>query len=230
MFVAAYLPYFFTVAGVNNPMGIAQGAYAIQLVGNMVSWFLVDRLGRRPLIVWGMAATTVLLFVIGCVAIPANNQQALSAMVALMAFWGFLYQATLGAVSFAVGGETPTARLRQKTYSINIMSSTAAGTLVSQLLPYLINPTDGNLGGKVAFVFFGLSMPLAIYFFFCLPEMKGRTYLELEEMFQQEIPARKFKEYVSTAQLAESEARKAVVVPRDQRNRNEIWAALTTSQ
>ncbi|EEY16599.1 maltose permease [Verticillium alfalfae VaMs.102] len=42
------------------------------------------------LIVQGIAAMTVLLFVIGCFAIPTNNQQALSAMVALMAFWGFL--------------------------------------------------------------------------------------------------------------------------------------------
>jgi len=37
------LRYFFLLAGVNNPLGIAQSAYAIQLFGNICSWPLVDR-------------------------------------------------------------------------------------------------------------------------------------------------------------------------------------------
>ncbi|KAF7589223.1 hypothetical protein BBP40_004565 [Aspergillus hancockii] len=42
-----------------------------------------------------------------------------------MGLWGQLYQGTLVAVAYAVGGETPTPRLRQKTHAINIMSATA---------------------------------------------------------------------------------------------------------
>lgn len=105
------------------------------------------------------------------------------------------YQLTLGAVACAVGGETPAARLRQKTYSINLMCSTASLCLVSQVTPLLINPTNANLGAKVAFVFFALSAPLCVYMFFNFPEMKGRTYLELEEMFPKELPARQLKNY-----------------------------------
>ena len=37
-----------------------------------------------------------------------------------------------------------------------------------------------------------------MYLYFCLPEMKGRTYLELQEMFQNRVPARKFKGYRCT--------------------------------
>lgn len=33
--------------------------------------------------------------------------------------------------------------------------------------------------------------------YFCLPETKGRSAAELDEMFEAKIPARKFKDYVS---------------------------------
>jgi hypothetical protein len=92
------------------------------------------------------------------------------------------------------------------------MVTTAAGAMVSQVLPYLINPTSANLGGKVAFVFFGLSLPLCFYFFFCLPEMKGRSYLELEELFRLEVPARKFKDYKVVAVVDTSDGKSPVEV------------------
>ncbi|KAI8226404.1 General alpha-glucoside permease [Colletotrichum sp. SAR 10_96] len=145
---ASYLDYFFTIAGVGNPIGIAQVCYSIQLLGNICSWFLVKRTGRRPLIVWGIISMSALLLLIGGLSVIENNQQALAAVVALMALWGFLYQLSIGAVAFAVGGETPSPRLRQKTYSITIMSNTSAGCLVTQLIPFLINPSNANLGGK----------------------------------------------------------------------------------
>ena len=36
---------------------------------------------------------------------------------------------------------------------------------------------------------------MCVYLYFCLPELKGRTYLEIQEMFQEGVPARKFKTY-----------------------------------
>lgn len=77
------------MAGVNNAVGIAQGAYAIQLVGNIMSWFAIDKLGRRPMIVYGSIVLTSLLLVIGGIS-TLGNQAALSAMVALMCIWGLL--------------------------------------------------------------------------------------------------------------------------------------------
>ncbi|KAJ4204142.1 hypothetical protein NW759_014979 [Fusarium solani] len=216
-FIAGYLPYFFTIAGVANPIGIAQISYSIQLLGNITSWFVVDRVGRRPLAVYGLMAMTATLLVIGGLGTIQDSRAALTATVALMSVWGFLYQFTLGAVAYAVGGETPAPRVRQKTYSINLMCSTACLCLVSQMTPLLINPTNANLGAKVAFVFFGLSVPLCIYLYFFFPEMKGRSYLELEEMFQKNVPARQFKNYKCDVRIDGTEkGDKAVSVVHDE--------------
>jgi SP family general alpha glucoside:H+ symporter-like MFS transporter len=75
------------------------------------------------------------------------------------------------------------------------MFTTLSATLVSQVIPVLINPSSVNLGAKIAFVFFAPSLLICIYLYFCFPEMKGRSYLELEEMFQKRIPARQFESY-----------------------------------
>ncbi|KAJ5988079.1 hypothetical protein N7481_003289 [Penicillium waksmanii] len=194
-FVSGYLTYYFKLAGVNDAIALAQVAFAIQLFGNICSWPLVDRLGRRPMIVGGMIIMTMGLLVIGGIS-TIGSSSALKATVAFMTLWGFLYQATLGAVAYAVGGETPSPLLRQKTYSINIMSATAVSCAVLQILPYLLNTDEANIGGKICFIFFGLSLPMCVYLYFCLPELKGRTVAEIQEMFQAGLPARKFKDYV----------------------------------
>jgi len=84
------------------------------------------------------------------------------------------------------------------------MSATAVSCAVNQILPYLLNPDKANLGGKITFVFFGTSLPVCLYLFFCLPEMKGRSVVEIEEMFTERVPARKFKDYQSNVVVAES--------------------------
>lgn len=58
--------------------------------------------------------------------------------------------------------------------------------------PYLINPTEANLKGKTAYFWFGTACLAAIWAFFRLPECRGRTYEELDVMFHQKVPARKF--------------------------------------
>ncbi|KAH9894604.1 general substrate transporter [Xylariomycetidae sp. FL2044] len=212
-FVVSYFTYFFSLAGVGNALGIAQASYAIQFLGNIISWPLVDRLGRRPLFVGGSIIMTALLLVIGGVSLIPGTAGA-KAMVGLMAVWGFLvraelskwnaalsltldqYQGTVGSVAYAIGGETPAPTLRQKTYSINAMQYWCVNTVFLQAIPYMINPDQGNLGGKVGFVFFGLSLPMCIFQYFNLPEMKGRNYAELQEMFDRKLPARQFKDYV----------------------------------
>lgn len=194
-FLTGYLTYYFRLAGVDNALAVGQGAFAIQIAGNIVSWFLVDRVGRRPLFNGGAYVMTCLLLVIGGLG-TLTTRPALLATTALMCLWGFLYQMTLGAVAYAICGETPSVRLRQKTYSLNMMISTAISTVIIQVTPFLINTDHANLGAKICFIFFALSLPTCIVLHFYLPELKGRNYAECQEMFARKVPARQFKTFV----------------------------------
>jgi hypothetical protein len=71
-------------------------------------------------------------------------------------------------------------------------------------IPYAINPDQGDMRGKLAFVFFGFSLASIVYCFFCLPETKGRTFAELDVMFFENTKTRDFKNYVFENENADS--------------------------
>lgn len=52
---------------------------------------------------------------------------------------------------------------------------------------------SGNLGAKVYLIFAGCMLVCLVFTFFYFPEVKGRTPAEVDEMFQDRLPARKFK-------------------------------------
>jgi hypothetical protein len=132
-----------------------------------------------------MVALTSTLLIIGALGTIQSKSSAMKAIIAFMSIWGLLvclfsiflllahangrnhqYQLALGAVGYAVGGETPAPLVRQKTYAITQMVMTVLSVIVSQVFPYLINPTAANLGAKVTFAFFGPSILYAFTFTF----------------------------------------------------------------
>jgi len=61
------------------------------------------------------------------------------------------------------------------------------------VLPYLFNPDKANLGAKVTFIFGAISILCTIYLWVCQPECANLSFEELDELFMNHIPARKFK-------------------------------------
>jgi SP family general alpha glucoside:H+ symporter-like MFS transporter len=59
-------------------------------------------------------------------------------------------------------------------------------------IPYLFNPDQANLGGKIMLIFLGISLPGFIYFLLRLPETQGRSFEEIDELYARGISPRKF--------------------------------------
>jgi SP family general alpha glucoside:H+ symporter-like MFS transporter len=57
----------------------------------------------------------------------------------------------------------------------------------------MLNPGAWNWGAKSGLFYAGTCFCCFIWAFFRLPEPKGRTYGELDILFEKRIPARKFK-------------------------------------
>lgn len=63
-----------------------------------------------------------------------------------------------------------------------------------ELLAYSLGQADNDaVGGKCGYVWGGTALATLITAYFCLPEMKGRSYREIDIMFQRRIPARQFE-------------------------------------
>jgi SP family general alpha glucoside:H+ symporter-like MFS transporter len=54
---------------------------------------------------------------------------------------------------------------------------------------------EANMRGKLGFFFGGLSLISLVWCYFRLPETMGRTYEELDLMFEKGVKTRDFKNY-----------------------------------
>jgi hypothetical protein len=101
-------------------------------------------------------------------------------------------------VASIVAAETSSLRLRGKTLGLSWIVNGLSARVFSIAIPYLYNPDAGNLGGKTGYLFAGLSLTGTIITWFIVPEMKGCNAAEIDEMFEQGLPAREFRHWVSS--------------------------------
>jgi SP family general alpha glucoside:H+ symporter-like MFS transporter len=118
-FVSCYSTYYQQMVGYDTAttysLNIVQNILAI--TGNVCSWFLIDRIGRRPLSCYGMLMLTILLLVTGGLAC-VGTKSATKGTVALLLLYNWLYSITIGATAYPILIETPTSRLRTRTAAI----------------------------------------------------------------------------------------------------------------
>lgn len=185
-------------------MGV--GNTAMGFVGTIISWPLMAyfKLGRRTIYTSGILVMTVILFIIGFLSIPINNNGAIWAMASMMDIWTFVYQMTVGPICFVIISEISATRLRTKTIAIGTAVQAAASIVFTVAIPYMLNSDEGNWGGKAGFLFGGISFLCMVWCYFRLPESRGRTYEELDILFQRRIPARQFKTHDLVMESAEA--------------------------
>ncbi|KAF9894648.1 hypothetical protein FE257_006536 [Aspergillus nanangensis] len=206
IFVLSFSTYFFQLAGLDteDSFDLGVGVTACGVAGNICSWFLVNRVGRRPIFLGGMVGCTIILLLIGILdVVPTKGAQ--WAQASLTVIYSFVYFMTIGAVAFVLLGEVSSLVLRARTTALATATQAAFGILMFFAVPYMVNPDAGvslspspffsavytetwrktqqDLGGKVGFIFGGLSAIATVVCFFYIPELKGRTYEEIDEMF-----------------------------------------------
>jgi MFS transporter, SP family, general alpha glucoside:H+ symporter len=88
-------------------------------------------------------------------------------------------------------------RLRSKSGGIGLAAQSVGAWLFNFFTPYLYNTDQANWGGKIGFFFGGLSVIGYCLTWLELPETKGRTFAELDALFEMGVSARKFKKTVT---------------------------------
>jgi hypothetical protein len=115
----------------------------------------------------------LLIAILGC--FPEKGRPVLLAQVSFMAVWGFMYQGSIGSIGYTLITEVPTSSLRNLTQSLGTMVNGISNCIWSFSMPYMINPDEANMGGKVAFIFFGILLVSDVFVFFHYPETKVRA-------------------------------------------------------
>ncbi|KAF4439007.1 maltose permease [Fusarium acutatum] len=196
IFVLSFSNYFFQLAGLDTQksLNLGVGVTACGVAGNICSWLTVNRFGRRPIFILGMFACTAILLLVGVLdVVPTGAAE--WAMSSLTVVFSFVYFLTIGAVAFVLLGEVSSLSQRARTTALATATQAIFGIIMFFAVPYMVNPDAGNLGGKVGFIFGGLSAFASIICVFCIPELKGRTCQEIDTMFHRRVPLRKMGSY-----------------------------------
>lgn len=127
--------------------------------------------------------------------IPGRPRGVAWAESSLMLIWNFAYDLTIGPVCFVIISECSATRVRSKSIAICTAAQAILGIVMTVAIPYMINPDEANMQGKLGFFFGGLAFLCLVWTYFRVPETAGRTYEELDILFDRRVPAWQFKDY-----------------------------------
>ncbi|KUJ06612.1 maltose permease [Mollisia scopiformis] len=198
VFFITYSVYFFTNAGLS-----LSDAFSLKLwltiagfFATILAWPVMSWTGRRPILIIGTAFLTMTMFLIGVLDLDfVRTSSSIYTQSMLMVFATIVYDLSTGPMCFVILCEIPAPRVRGITIAIASVLTSITSVIITVLIPYGLNIDQLNLGGKVGFVFMVLGALCTAWCFFCLPESKGRTFEELDILFEKEVPSRKFQDY-----------------------------------
>ena len=187
--------YFFESAGMASETASTLNLimFVVGGVGTVSSWFLMKPFGRRDIYIYGQVILCLIMVLTGVLGTIKATDSTRWAIGALLIIFTFVYDISIGPVCYSLVGEIGSTRLRSKTVVLARNLYNLGGVVVSILNPYMLNPTAWNWGPKSGYLWFGTGMLGLIWSYFRLPEPKGRSYGELDILFEDRVPARKFK-------------------------------------
>ncbi|CAN6674978.1 general alpha-glucoside permease [Trichomonascus vanleenenianus] len=208
-FVSNYGPLMYQYMGVSDQQSflIQIGAQILSISGAITSFLVADFVGRRPMLFSGCIGLGLLLL---CMAISGSfadhHPAAATASVGFLTMYNFFFNAGVGSVVYTIAGEIPTSVLRTKTLALTLSLEAAVNTMWSFVSPYLINPGYGDLRARVGYIFGSFMVVWALLVWLYVPESRRRTYEELDELFNNNVPTRQFKKYETVAERRAAEA------------------------
>jgi sugar porter (SP) family MFS transporter len=183
--VIYYAPTILQSAGIPSASGAILATAGIGLVNvimTIVAMVLIDRVGRRPLLLASLAGMAVALAVLGYgfLASTSNSGLAGLSVVCLMVFVG-AFAVGLGPIFWLLIAEIYPLRVRGLAMSLATTANWGSNLIVSLTFLTLLQA----LGPATTFWLYGLVAILAWYFAFrMVPETRGRTLEEIERYWR----------------------------------------------
>ena len=193
--IANQATYFFEQAGMSINFSFQLGLInsCLGLVANISAWFLTSWFGRRTIYLWGTAVNITFLMILGICASVPQTQGTNYAQAVLGILISFVYAGAMGPISYTIIAETSSVRLRALSTGVGRAAYYVAEIPMIFLASWLLNPTGGDVAGRCGYVWGSTAVVCWVAAYFFLPELKHRSYREIDILFHRRVPARQFK-------------------------------------
>jgi MFS family permease len=194
---------------VPNPFGMSNILSAMGILAILFNSLIVVRYGRRRVIMMiGLSLCGLFQLIIAVVykTHPGTTSTG-QVLVAFTCIYMMSYNGMISTYAWLAGGEMPSQRLRSYTFGLAAAVGFFFAWLTTFTAPYFINPESLSWGPQYGFIWFPSCIIATLWVWLFLPETKGRTLEEIDEMFEARLPARKFRKYVCVGHAAAAQAR-----------------------
>jgi SP family arabinose:H+ symporter-like MFS transporter len=194
--IGIVLPFFSQISGVNviiyfgptvlKTAGLGDNAAlfwqvllgAVCAISTVAAMLTIDRIGRKPLLLYGIAGVGAMLVVSG--ALMAGQNVSPAWLLIVFSIFLACFNLSYGPICWVIISEIFPTAIRGRAMSISVFSLWVGCTLVAQTFLRLLH----TIGPSWTFWLYACSTPLAFAFVLWLvPETKGRTLEQIEKQF-----------------------------------------------
>ena len=175
--VLYYGPKIFTTAGFDNPMFSTVLVGVVNCVTTVLAVFIIDRVGRKNLIYWGVSGMILCLIAIG-VYFAWGDALGLGNIFMLTFFLAYVFCTAISicAVVFVLLSEMYPNSVRGRAMSIAGFALWIGTYLIGQLTPVLLGWSEAG----TFFLFAVMCVPYMLIMWKVIPETTGKTLEEIE--------------------------------------------------
>ena len=178
--VLYYGPKIFSTAGFDDPMFSTVLVGVVNCVTTILAVFIIDRVGRKKLIYWGVSGMIICLVAIG-IYFAWGTQLGLGNIFMLTFFLAYVFCTAISicAVVFVLLSEMYPNSVRGRAMSIAGFALWIGTYLIGQLTPVLLGWSEAG----TFFLFAVMCVPYILIMWKVIPETTGKTLEEIESFW-----------------------------------------------
>jgi sugar porter (SP) family MFS transporter len=196
-------PFLQSTGAIKNTFLISLIFTLVNVCSTPLSFWTVERFGRRPLLIYGALGMLICQFLVAIIGVTvgfnkshldpngdsiANNISAVNAQIAFIAIFIFFFASTWGPGAWIVIGEIFPLPIRSRGVGLSTASNWLWNTIIAVITPYMVSENKGNLKSSVFFIWGGLCTCAFVYAYFLVPETKGLTLEQVDKMLEESTP------------------------------------------
>ncbi|KAK3485533.1 general substrate transporter [Neurospora hispaniola] len=196
--------FFQQLGTIDDPFLMSLVTTLVNVCSTPISFYTMEKLGRRTLLIWGALGMLICEFIVAIVGTcKPDDTMAIKAMLAFICIYIFFFATTWGPASWVVIGEVFPLPIRAKGVALSTASNWLWNCIIAVITPYMVDEDKGNLGPKVFYIWGGLCTCCFIYAYLLVPETKGLTLEQVDQMLSESTPRTSAKWKPHTTYAAE---------------------------
>nr|SIP56041.1 putative Sugar Porter [Yarrowia galli] len=205
----------FKAIGMSDSFATSMIFGGINFLSTFGGLYIVDRFGRRKCLLGGAMVMFVCFLIystVGFVALYPNGDTSLPArkavgdvMILFTCIFIVAFATTWAPIAFVVVSETFPLRMRSKGMAVATGGNWMINFLVSFLTPFITSA----IGFQYGYVFTACLGAAIVFVFFFIPETKGLSLEDVDELYASGVSARKSPEWVPSSKKQDANVPKS---------------------